>query len=191
MHRIKINRFIFIFLVFLLVLPFRLASQNISKETPPLRERLFFGGSLGLQIGGVTDIQLSPVVGIWVLPRLSLAVGPSYRYYKDYYGRTDIIGGDVYTQIVLIQDFNNVIPIGMHMGVFVQLQDELLSLESLYWKQGPVSSDRFYMNTPLAGAGLSQQLGRRVALNMAFLWTLSTPAYDIYSTPEIRVSVVF
>ena len=180
-----------ILLAFLIIPVIESQAQRPEKDTPPLRERVFYGGSMGLQFGSVTDIQLSPVIGLWVLPRLAFAVGPSYRYYKDIYGRTDIVGGQGYVQVVLIQDFNNVISLGMHMGIFLQADDELLSLESYYWKQPPVTSDRFFINTPLAGAGLSQPLGKRSALNMAFLWTLTTPQYDLYSTPEIRVSVVF
>jgi len=182
---------IFIAFIFLLLSVSPISAQRINGDAPALRERLFYGGSLGLQLGGITDIELSPVVGIWILPRLSVALGPDYRFYKDYYGRTDIIGGSVYTQIVVIQDLNNLIPVGMHYGIFLQAEDELLSLESLYWKPAPVKTDRFFMNTPMAGAGISQPLGRRTSLNVAVLWTLVTPEYEVYSNPEVRVSVVF
>jgi hypothetical protein len=182
---------IFIAFIFLLLSVSPISAQRINGDAPALRERLFYGGSLGLQLGGITDVELSPVVGIWILPRLSVALGPDYRFYKDYYGRTDIIGGSVYTQIVVIQDLNNLIPVGMHYGIFLQAEDELLSLESLYWKPAPVKTDRFFMNTPMAGAGISQPLGRRTSLNVAVLWTLVTPEYEVYSNPEVRVSVVF
>jgi hypothetical protein len=186
-HRI----IIFIVLIFMLLFTLPLSAQQERREIPVLRERLFYGGSIGLQLGGITDIQLSPVIGLWVLPRLSIAIGPDYRYYKDSYGRTVIYGGSAYTQIVVIQDLNNLIPIGMHYGIFLQAEDELLSLESLYWKTTPVNSERFFINTPLAGVGLSQPIGKRASLNMAVLWTLETPKYDIYSNPEIRISFTF
>jgi len=44
-----------------------------------------------------------------------------------------------------------------------------------------VNSERFFINTPLAGAGLSQPVGKRAAINIAVLWTLETPKYEIYS----------
>jgi hypothetical protein len=168
-----------------------LSAQRVTSEAPAFKERLFFGGSMGLQFGGITDIQLSPVIGLWILPRLSVALGPDYRFYKDNYGRTVIYGGSAYTQIVIIQDLNNLIPVGMHYGIFLQAEDELLSLESLYWKMPPVTSDRFFVNTPMAGAGISQPIGKRAAINIAVLWTLETPKYDIYSNPEFRISFVF
>ena len=39
-----------------------------SGERPPLRQRLFFGGSFGLQFGTVTNIEVAPLAGIWLLP---------------------------------------------------------------------------------------------------------------------------
>ncbi len=55
-------------------------SQRTKGEVPPLKERLFYGGSLGLQFGTVTDIDISPIIGLWLLPRLNIAAGPKYRY---------------------------------------------------------------------------------------------------------------
>jgi hypothetical protein len=187
----KLKIRIFIVFISILLSASPVSAQRSDSNAPALRERLFFGGSMGLMFGSITDIELSPIVGFWVLPRLSVAIGPDYRFYKNPDGRTNIIGGNAYSQIVVIQDLNNLIPLGMHYGIFLQAEDELLSLESLYWKLPPVNSDRFFINTPMAGAGLSQPIGKRTSLNIAVLWTLVTPEYDIYSTPEIRVSIVF
>ena len=57
-----------------------LYAQRSRPEPPPLKERLFYGGSFGLQFGSITDIQIAPVIGIWVLPRLAVAAGPNYRF---------------------------------------------------------------------------------------------------------------
>ena len=165
--------------------------QNRREEPPPLKERLFFGGNFGLQFGTITDIQISPVVGLWVLPRLAVAVGPDYRFYKDTFNRTNIYGGKGYLQFVVIQDISSFIPIGGHTGIFLHCEDELLSLESSFWKYPPYASDRFYLNTVLAGGGISQQLGRRSSLNIMFLWALNSSEYDVYGNPEIRVSFNF
>jgi len=182
---------IFIALIYTLLQDYTISAQREGSDKPSIRERLFYGGSMGLAFGSITDIQLAPVVGFWVLPRLSVAIGPDYRFYKDSNGRTDIYGGSAYTQIVVIQDLNNVIPVGMHYGIFLQAENELLSLESLYWKMPPVNSERFFVNTPMAGVGISQPIGKRASLNITVLWTLDTPQYDIYSDPEFRISFTF
>ncbi len=170
-------------------LPYEL---NTREEAPPIKERLFYGGSLGLMFGTITDIQVSPVIGFWVLPRVAVAVGPTYRYYKDQIDRTAIYGGRSYLQLVVIKDLSSVLPLGVHTGVFLHFEDELLSLKTSFWKNPPpYMTDRFYVNTVLAGAGLSQQIGRRSSLNFMVLWPLNDSGYNIYSKPEIKISFTF
>ena len=168
-----------------------LYAQKSRVEPPPLKERLFYGGSFGLQFGSITDIQVAPVIGIWVLPRLAVAAGPNYRFYKNYFVKTDIYGIRSYTQFVIIQDISSFIPIGGHTGIFFHFENELLSLKSSSWKDPPYNSDRFYLNTVLAGGGISQQVGRRASFNIIVLWALNESRYDIYSNPEIRVAFIF
>jgi hypothetical protein len=177
--------------LFLLLSVSVISAQNRKFETPPLKERLFYGGSMGLQFGSITDIQISPIVGIWVLPRLAIAAGPNYRYYKNHFMSTDIYGGRTYMQLVVIQDISTFIPFGKGIGIFLHCENELLSLKSSSWKNPPYSSSRFYLNTLLAGAGLSQQMGRRSSLNIMVLWALNDSYYDIYGNPEIRFAFIF
>ncbi len=165
--------------------------QKDNNGTPSFKERLFYGGNLGLQFGSVTDIQVSPVIGYWVLPRIAVALGPTYRYYKFQNNETAIYGAKGYIQFAVIQDLSSVIPLGGHTGIFLHLEDEVLSLNSYYWKwPNPFTSERFYLNTVLAGVGISQHLGRRSTLNFIVLWPLDNP-YNIYSNPEIRISFIY
>jgi hypothetical protein len=184
------KKIIILELFFLVTLFSVVSGQRIKEETPPLRERMFFGGTLGLQFGTFTNIQVTPIVGLWVQPRIAIAAGPNFQYYKDPYFETTIYGGNGYIQFVPLRDFNNVVPIGIHMGIFVHLEDELLSLESAVWDpQNP--SNRFTINTVLAGFGISQQLGMRSSINLKFLWALNDTGYGMYDNPEIRISFNF
>lgn len=169
-------------------------TQDIKSEKPPFKERLFWGGSFSLQLGTLTDIQLAPDVGLWVLPRLAVAAGPNYRFYKFLGEKTDIYGFHSFLQIVFLRDIDKYIPIGTHTSIILQLENELLSLESDFWKRSNYSADeskRFFVNTPLAGGGLSQQIGRRASINFIVLWALSDSEYALYSNPEIRISFMF
>lgn len=167
--------------------------RGVREDPPPLSERFFFGGSFALQIGSFTDIEIAPVAGLWVLPRVAVAAGPSYRFYKFLGNRTDILGIRTYSQLVLLRDIDKFIPIGVHSSIFIHLEDELLSLETDFWKIPSTDPRprRFYVNTPLAGAGISQQIGRRSSVNFMVLWALYDSGYPLYSNPEIRVSFVF
>jgi hypothetical protein len=168
------------------------SAQSVREEAPPLKERLFFGGNIGLQFGTITDIQVAPVVGLWVLPRLAVALGPDYHFFKYQNLQTNIYGGKAYMEFVIFQNINKFIPMGSNTGIFIHIEDELLSLESAFWKeQNTYTSERFYINTILAGPGLSQQIGRRASLNIMFLWALNDSGYGIYGNPDIRVSFTF
>jgi hypothetical protein len=180
-----------IFSILLVLTSFSMISGQRKREEPPaLRERLFYGGNFGLQFGSITDIQISPVVGIWVMPRVAVAAGPNYRFYKDWYNRTNIYGAKGYIELVVIQDMSTFIPIGSGTGLFLHLEDEILSLESSVFKD-PSSTGRFSINTALAGGGISQQIGRRSSVNLMVLWALNDSGYEVYSNPEIRISFIF
>jgi hypothetical protein len=176
---------------FIIISASPVSGQRVREEPPPIGERLFFGGSFGLQFGTYTDIDVSPVVGLWLLPRVNIAAGPKYRFYKDPFDRTDIWGGRVYTQFMFIRDLDNMIPAGLHLGFFLHAEDELLSLQSSFWKGTAGLTGRFYVNTVLAGAGVSQPMGRRASFNIMFLWAVNESLYGLYNSPEIRVSFIF
>jgi hypothetical protein len=188
---IKVNKRICLLLILLFITISGIFGQQVKKETPPLKERLFYGGSFGLQFGTVTDIEFSPIIGIWLLPRIAVAAGPDFRYFKDPFDHTTIYGGKTYGEIVFLQDLNNIIPLGVHLGLFFHGEYEFLSLESSFFKSPPYDSERFITNTFLAGGGIRQQIGRRSSLNLTFLWALNDSGYGIYGNPEIRVSFIF
>lgn len=180
-------------IILLLVLLTTSASSQISgKGAPSFRERLFFGGNFGLQFGSVTDIELSPVVGFWVLPRIAVAAGPDYRFYSFYKNRTHIYGVKSYLELTLLRNINSVIPIGANTDIVAHIEDQYLSLESAFFRDAPYDSKRFMVNTVLAGGGLSQQIGKRSALNILILFALDEEnEYGLYSNPEFRLSFTF
>ncbi len=180
------------FLLVLLFISFSaIYSQETRRDAPPLKERLFYGGSFGLQFGTITDIEFSPIIGIWVLPRLAVAAGPNFRYFKDPWDHTTIYGGKSYAELIFLQDLDNIIPIGVHLGMFLHLEYEALSLESSFFKTAPYDSQRFMVNSILGAGGIRQQMGPRSSLNLTFLWALNGSGYDIYGNPEVRVSFIF
>jgi hypothetical protein len=168
-----------------------MSGQKTKEDIPPLSERLFYGGSFSLQLGSITNIEVAPIIGLWVLPRLAVAAGPSYRFYKDYDGKTDIYGGRTYVQFLIFRDMNKFIPLGSHTSLFLHCEDEILSLQAKYWQNVSYYPKRFAINTVLAGAGISEGIGARSSVNIMVLWTLNNPEYPIYSNPEIRIGFVF
>lgn len=61
------------------------AQTRPAKETVPLKDRIWFGGGLGLSFGTVTAVQVDPMVGYFVDHdrKVSFGLGPSYNYFQD------------------------------------------------------------------------------------------------------------
>jgi hypothetical protein len=179
-----------IYLLSLLLLSVDLAGQSRRDEPPPLRERIFFSGNMGLQFGTFTNIQFAPAVGIWLLPRLSVAAGGTYQFYKDPFGRTDLWGPRVYSEFLFIRDLNNLIPVGVGGSICTHIEYDGLSLRRDFW-QGYSETGRFYVNSFLAGLGFNQPVGPRSFMTFTVLWELTDSGYELYGKPEIRVGFRF
>jgi hypothetical protein len=180
-----------IILAFVLTTSSLLYSQEAGDHKPPLSQRIFFGGSFGLQFGTITNIELSPVIGVWLLPRLNVAAGPSFQYFKYQNDKTTLYGGRTYTQFMVIQDFNNIIPVGLNFGLYIQGEYEGLSLDKSFWESSGQPGNRIYSGTFLAGAGIAEPIGPRASVNFSVLWPLGEQKYEIYDNPEIRISFIF
>jgi hypothetical protein len=152
------------------------------EENPPLKERLYFGGNLGLQVGTVTRIDVSPLAGVMITPKFSSGVGATYQYYDDnrFQGSTgSSYGGRVFARY-------NVLP-----NIFAYSE-----LESINWNAYNYSNDRFqrtWTDAFFLGAGYFAPFGPRGGANFTFLYNLMHDNRNsFYSEPYvIRVGFVF
>ena len=185
----KKNKIFWIFLVCMFLVPANLESKDFNELI--FRERLFFGGHFGLMVGTITNIELSPIVGYRFTPRLSLALGPKYQYYKEgIFINTHIYGGRAFARYMLIKDLNNLIPLNLNAGLFFHTEYEGLSLEEKYF--GSLGYEgRFLLNSVLVGGGVSQPVGDRGALNITVLWNINGTDNTPYTNPVIRIGFNF
>jgi hypothetical protein len=190
-HRIKRSLSVILVLSMGMAAAGQGAGERGPSERPSFSQRLFFGGSFGLQLGTITNIDLAPIAGVWLLPRVAAGAGPSFQYYKDPYGATAIYGGRALIQLTLIQDLNNILPLGLNLGIFATGEYEGLSLEKEFFSSTPASDGRLYYDSFLVGAGLSQPTGMRSSMNITFLWCITGNDYGIYDSPEIRIEFYF
>ena len=173
------------------------AQQNHS-----FRDRLFFGGSFGLAIGSYTDIEISPHVGYYITPRWAAGIGMTYEYYNNkyhfldqlsgYYERyeTNIWGGRIFTNYVIVNNVNDWLPIGLNFRIFAHVEYEAMSYEKGFFTYG--KPDRQLQNSILVGGGLRFPMGKRSSMNLTLLWNLNSNLNDIYgSGPIIRFGYNF
>lgn len=167
------------------------AQNRKTEEKLSPKDRIFFGGNIGLQIGTITQIEIAPLVGYRITPRLAAGLGIKYEYYKEntYFANfeTHIYGGRIFSNYLFIKDLNNVIPLGFNGGLFVQGEYEALNLETRIFdvlNEYP-GQDRFWLHSVLVGGGLRIPAGERASIN------LNESANTPYSNPIIRFGVYF
>lgn len=61
------------------------STRTSRKDPRPLKDRIWFGGGVGLNFGSATAIQLDPLVGYYIdqKNKLSVGLGASYWYFRD------------------------------------------------------------------------------------------------------------
>lgn len=165
-------------------------------DKPPLKERIFFGGSIALQFGTITFIDVSPLVGIRVTPRFSPGLSLTYNYYREtrfVTFDTHIYGGSVFSRYTLLQNMNKYIPLGINASVIAHGEYEALNLETEYFdvlrSQG--DKNRFWQHNVYAGGGLGFHAGKNSMFTIFVLWNLNETENSLYSNPIVRVGFVF
>lgn len=178
---LKILSFILIFFHFFL---FTCTGQSKEQNNRKLSEKIFFGGNIGLQLGTITFIDLSPLAGYRITDNLSAGLGITYMYFSDnrpqYDISTSIYGGRIFTRYLIIEN------------VFAHIEYESLSLESdvfQFWNNN--LHNRFWVTSFFVGGGYKQYIGERSSVNLLVLWNLNESIYSLYSNPVIRMGFNF
>ena len=190
-------RFYYLIISALIAIP-SLAQDNLS-----FRDRMFFGGSFGLMIGTITDIEVSPHVGYYITPRWAAGIGATYEYYNNKYHpfyipplifarlETHIWGGRLFTNYVIINSVGDWIPLGLNFRIFAHTEYEALSYELKFLGHN-LTDGRQWQHSVLVGGGLRFPMGRRSSMNLTLLWNLNSTLNNIYgSGPIIRIGFNF
>lgn len=147
---------------------------------PPFRNSFFTGGSLGLQIGTISLVDVSPQFGYYPLEHISIGAGITYQYISDrrYVPRLDIhvLGGRLFTRLYL--------PIFESIFAHVEYEYMTYKVTDIYQ---PTYLEWVSLNNFLAGVGYRQRIGGRSSINLMLLWNFNESQYSLYSNPVIRM----
>ncbi len=156
-------------------------AETDSDADSPLRpiDRMYFGGSFGLQFGTFTNISLLPIIGYKVTERVSVGTGVVYHYNR-YLGSTyNSYGGRAFTQL----EFFN-IGDGTVLG-HAEAEFLLTKYEN---SSGNISSDRTTVTLPLVGLGYRQHISDKASVDMLLLYNVNSEVKgNPYSNPVFRV----
>lgn len=129
-------------------------SQDTNKNPyagRPFKDRVFFGGDLGLSFGTITYIRIAPVMGYMINPKLSAGAGISFQYWNDdrfVDSEQTIWGLNTFARYFVIE------------SLFLQTDFEYLNLEAYNFSGNDVFTSRVNVPVWWVGAGYSQRSGR-------------------------------
>ncbi|WP_299708467.1 hypothetical protein [uncultured Pontibacter sp.] len=151
------------------------------EEPQALLDRMFWGGSFGLQFGTFTNVSLLPVLGFRATETFWLGIGGVYHYQRYVARSLHNYGARFFAQQ---QVFNNFL---------IHAEYEQLSVEYLYQNHstGPLEKARISKGIPMAGLGYRQKIGERGAADILLLYNFNDTNPSPYSNPVIRAGFSF
>lgn len=177
-------------------------------QSQPVSNRFVFEGIIGLQLGTITAIEASPLIGYKLTDDFVAGVGFTYQYsrYKDFYLNTEtnklaarkvnILGGRVFTRYYLSNWFS-----GALSGLFTHAEFEYLSysrnfkvdINGKYVDRFgiPYAEGKQQVNVPgvLVGGGLLQPISRRAYVSLLILYNLNETKDTPYQNPVFRMGI--
>ena len=147
----------------------------------PLRhiDRMYFGGSFGLQFGTYTNISLLPIIGYKVTEKLRVGAGAVYHYIGYRGNSYSSYGARAFTQM----EFFNI----GEGAVLGHAEVEFLNTryEDTY---GYIGDERTLLTLPLVGIGYRQHISEKASLDMLLLYNVNNRVGgNPYSNPVFRV----
>jgi hypothetical protein len=168
------------------------------KEEPKKSKKwnnFVLGGNIGLQFGTVTYIDISPIVGYYITPRLLTGVGLTYQYFNDSYSTgysTHIFGGRTFTNYALVEHIGRNLRIKSDITIFVHAEYEALNIGRDFTKAKNVgATKRFWLNGILLGGGIRKPIGKRSSFNFAVLYNILADSRTPYDNPIVRIGFYF
>jgi hypothetical protein len=143
------------------------------KDKLPFKDRIWFGGGIGLSFGTVTAVQLDPLVGVYLdHPRkLSAGIGPSYWYFQDNrYAPAftqSIYGYRLFSRYRVIEQ--------------AFLHAEFLHVNAERYSSAENAIRRTWIPHLLVGAGYVQPLGGRTSFYLQALFEVLQDPNSLYA----------
>jgi len=151
---------------------------------PAWKDNVYFGGGVGLAFGDIDYVEIAPLVGYKIHPRVSTGLGVFYRWRNDDRYEpsleTSDYGGNVFARFAVTKP------------LFAHVEWEYLDYEYL---ASTGATFRDSESNVLVGAGFVQPMGGSGAVSAAVLYNLSyddNDPYRAYDSPWVyRIGFTF
>ena len=161
------NLRLFFIISAILIFSSSFAQEGQVGQRPAFLDKVFVGGGFGAGFGSYTYINIAPIIGYRVSPRLSVAMRIMYQYTTyDYYVAGDKVNfsGNDYG----IGGFARFIVKG---PFYLQAEYEHLNYEDIDYQDG--SSLRSSFDSFMAGGGIAQPIGGKAFFFLTVMYNFS------------------
>ena len=148
------------------------APPKESTEKRPFKDRIWYGGGIGLNFGTVTSVQLEPMVGYKVDHKGKFSVGPGITWWYLNDGR--------YTPRYEFNAYGYRLFARYRVIPQAYVHTEFLHMNAQRWLGADVGVQRIWVPHLLAGAGYAQPLGGRNAIYLQVLWEVLQNPNSVY-----------
>jgi len=156
------------------------APETETKPKSAMKDRFFFGGGIGAAFGSVDYVEIAPLFGLKVAPRVALGFQPFYSWTNDGRYSPSVAytnyGARIFSRFRIVSNF------------FLEADYQFTSFEYLNTYGG---TTRATNNAFLAGAGYTMPMGRNVGLYFSALYDFSYNDNDPYGAYYSPVQLQF
>ena len=183
---------VFPFLILVLLINPLFSQKKKEKQKESNWDKLVFGGNIGLAIGTITYIEISPNAGYYFIPKLMAGGGLTYQYYKENGYKntvgTNIYGGRVYSEYTFFDRIGSGLKMKANYGIFCHVEYEALNLDrDLSNSTGSQKVNRFWLHGILVGGGIKQTFGKHSSFNLTLLYNINANNRTPYTNPILRL----
>lgn len=146
-----------------------------SKQKPPLRDRIYFGGSVIVSFGDVTRIGIYPMIAYKFTPKLSggIEVGYEYLKYDDFDQSGNNYGGSVFANYRLVPQ------------LYAHAEYQMVNYQIF---TSPTTSDRDWVPFFLVGGGYATRLAGGTWAYVEVLFDILNDDQSPYDSGEPIIS---
>ncbi|NND77374.1 MAG: hypothetical protein HKN39_04265 [Flavobacteriales bacterium] len=165
----------YFYILLLVTLPFTY-SYGQGESKPKFKDRIYFGGNVGLNLGTITFIDVSPLVGYKLSDKYSVGSSFTYQYYKDkqFDVSGNVLGGSVFNRYNATDE------------LFIWGEYQLLSYSGLNSTFSENENPRNTVPYLWLGGGYSQRISGRASIFVTILYDVIDNIESRISNPQIR-----
>jgi hypothetical protein len=156
----------------------RAGSEEPAPEKEPAGNRIYYGGTIGLNFGDYFRIRIAPLVGYRVSRSVSAGIKAAYEYIED----------TRYTETVTSSNFGGSVfsRYRLHPKAYAHVEFATMSYK---YSTAQTESDRQWVPFILVGGGLVQPIGRNAAAYVEVLFDVLQDDKSPYKDWEPWVSI--